>query len=214
MKKILFFSLICVFSFCSCIGPRVRGNGTIKTETRETPVFESITCDGAYDVHIVCRGQQSVLIQSDENILPYVRTEVDGTTLRIRTKGHCSPTHGIQVVVSVPKLSGFKIDGSADGDIQSISSDSFSFISNGSSHINLSGSAEKIKIHIAGSAKINADSLLAGDANVRIEGSGDIRCHATKSLDGRIDGAGSIKYLGDPETVDQTINGSGSITKE
>ncbi|MFZ1977755.1 MAG: head GIN domain-containing protein [Bacteroidota bacterium] len=214
MKNIFLFSLLCAFSLCACFGPRVRGNGTIKTDTREMPAFESIVCDGGYEVHITCQAQQSVSIQSDENILPFVKTEVSGDRLRIYTKGNLAPTQGIQITVSVPRLEEFTVNGSAEGDVQKILSDSFTLAINGSSRMNLSGSADELKIHISGSAKINADSLAAKGVKAHIEGSGTIYCQAANSIDARIDGSGKIKYHGEPKTVNQSINGSGSVEKE
>jgi hypothetical protein len=214
MKNILLFSLICMFSLCACFGPRVRGNGTIKTDTREMPAFESIVTDGGYDVHITCQAQQSVAVQSDENILPFVKTEVSGGTLRIYTKGNLSPTQGIRIIVSVPRLQEFTINGSAEGDVQNILSDAFTYASNGSSRMKLSGSADELKIHIAGSAKVDADSLPAKEVKVHIEGSGTVHCRASNSIDARIDGSGTIKYHGEPTSVKQSINGSGSVEKE
>ncbi len=178
------------------------------------PAFESIVCDGGYEVHITCQAQQSVSIQSDENILPFVKTEVSGDRLRIYTKGNLAPTQGIQITVSVPRLEEFTVNGSAEGDVQKILSDSFTLAINGSSRMNLSGSADELKIHISGSAKINADSLAAKGVKAHIEGSGTIYCQAANSIDARIDGSGKIKYHGEPKTVNQSINGSGSVEKE
>jgi hypothetical protein len=217
MKKNIFVSVICLFSLvflCSCFGPKVRGNGTIKTETRSFSSFETITCDGGYEIQITCGAPQSVAIETDENLLSSIKTEVSGNELRIYTKKNLFPTDGIRIVISVPHLTDFTVDGSSKGDIKNIKADSFHFTGNGSSHVNLSGVADKLKITINGSGDINADSLMAQEAKVRIEGSGDIRCHAINSLDVHIDGSGSVKYIGEPKHIDQSINGSGSIKKE
>lgn len=214
MKKILFFSFVCIFSLCACFGPRVRGNGTIKKDTRDVPAFESIVCDGGYDVHVTCQAQQSVAVQSDENILPFVKTEVSGGQLRISSRGNLRPTEGIRITVSVQRLDEFTINGSTEGEIQNILSDSFTLASNGSARMKLSGTVDKLKIHISGSAKIEADSLAANEVKTHIEGSGTIYCRAANSIDARIDGSGTVKYHGEPKTVNQSINGSGSIEKE
>jgi len=214
MKNIILFSLFCVLSLCAFHGPRVDGNGTIKADIREIPAFESIVCDGGYDVHITCQAQQSVVVESDENLMPFIRTEVSGKTLRIYTKEELSPSRGIRITIAVPHLEEFTVNGSAEGDIQNIKSDSFALSINGSSQLRLDGAAEKFNIHISGSGKIDADSLSAGEAKMHIEGSGSIECRVAKSLDARIDGSGNIKYHGEPKTVHQSVNGSGSIEKE
>ena len=193
---------------------RVQGNGTIKADIREIPAFESIVCDGGYDVHITCQAQQSIAIESDENLMPFIRTEVSGKTLRIYTKEELSPSRGISITIAVPHLEEFTVNGSAEGDIQNIGPDSFALSINGSSQLRLDGSADKVKIHISGSGKIDADSLNTGEARMHIEGSGTIQCRVMNSLDARIDGSGTIKYHGEPKTIHQSVNGSGSIEKE
>ncbi len=213
MKKILAVSLVCLFTLCSCFGPRVRGNGTIKTETRDLSSFESIVCDGGYDIQITCGAQQSVAIESDENLLPLIRTEVSGNELHIDTKKNLSPSDGIKIVISVPRLNDFTTDGSTKGNIQNISADDFHFTVNGSSHVILSGAADKLRVVINGSGNVKADSLKVQDANINIEGSGDVRCNVLSSLNVHINGSGSVKYLGEPKHIDQSINGSGSIRK-
>jgi hypothetical protein len=214
MKKIILVSVVCLFSLCSCFGPRVRGNGAIKTETRNLTSFESIVCDGGYEIQIACGAAQSVAIETDENLLSSIKTEVSGNELRIYTKKNLFPTDGIRIVISVPHLTDFTVDGSSKGDIKNINADSFHFTGNGSAHVSLGGVADKLKIAINGSGNINADSLKAKEAKVRIEGSGDIRCYAITSLDVHIDGSGTVKYLGEPKHIDQSINGSGTIKKE
>jgi hypothetical protein len=214
MKKIIAVSIICVLTLCSCFGPKVRGNGTIKTETRSLASFESITCDGGYEIQITCGAQQSVTIETDENLLPSIKTEVNGSELHIYTKKNLSPTNEIRIVITVQKLTDFTVDGFLKGTIKNIHADAFHFTGNGSARINLSGVAENLKLIINGSGTIDADSLTAQDAKLRIEGSGDIRCHAITSLDVRIDGSGSVKYMGEPKHIDQSINGSGSIKRE
>ena len=172
MKNVILFSLFCVLSFCAFHGPRIQGNGTIKTDPREIPAFKSIVCDGGYDIHITCQAQQSVSVESDENLMPFIKTEVNGKTLRIYTQGDLSPSQGIRINVAVPHLEEFTVNGSAEGDIQNIGPDSFALSINGSSQLILSGAAEKVKIHISGFGKIDADSLSTGEAKMHIEGSG------------------------------------------
>jgi Putative auto-transporter adhesin, head GIN domain len=213
MKNIIVLSVICFFTLCSCFGPRVRGNGTAKTETRELSSFESIVCDGGYDIQVTCGEKQSVSIETDENLLPLIQTVVRDNELRIDTKKNLSPTDGIQLTISVPRLSDFTIDGSAKGFVKNINGGSFHITGNGSTRMALSGNADKLKININGSGTITADSLTAQNSDVHIEGSGDIRCHVINSLDVHIDGSGTVKYIGEPMHIDQSINGSGSIRK-
>ncbi|MCX6121935.1 MAG: DUF2807 domain-containing protein [Ignavibacteriales bacterium] len=214
MKKLLMFSLVSIFALSSCQWHRIHGNGSIKTETRDVPAFEAITCDGSYEIQIDCQAKQSLTIETDENLLPLVKTEVRDHTLRIYTKGFVLPTNRIRVVASVPNISGFTSNGSADGEINHVNNNSLEIEINGSGKLHLNGKSGDVRIHTSGSSKIDAASLVADDIDVQINGSGNIQVYANNSISAQINGSGTVKYKGEPKSVNQQINGSGRIIKE
>jgi hypothetical protein len=214
MKKLLVLSLVCIFSLTSCHWHRIRGNGSVKTETRDVAPFEAIACDGGYDVQIDCQAKQSLSIETDENLLPNIKTEVHNNTLHIDTKGILFPTNGIRIVVSAPNITKFTSDGSTKGDINNINNSEFGITINGSGKLNLNGKSGSVKIRISGSSKIDALSLVSENSDIRINGSGNIKVHATNSIDVQINGSGTVKYKGEPKNVNQQINGSGRIERE
>ena len=186
----------------------------MKTETRDVPAFEAITCDGSYDVQIDCQERQSLAIETDENLLPLVKTEVHGKTLRIYTKGHLLPTNKIRVVAAVPNLSEFTSNGSINGDINNVNNKSLEIGINGSGKLHLNGKSAEVRINISGSSKIDAISLISESSRIQINGSGHIEVYATNSIDVQINGSGTVKYKGEPKSVNQQINGSGKIMRE
>jgi hypothetical protein len=214
MKKLLLFSLVSVLTLSSCNWHKIHGNGSIKTETRDVPAFDAITCDGSYEVQIDCQAKQSLAIETDENLLPLIKTEVHNKTLRIHTKGFLYPSNTIRVVVSVPNINEFTSSGSTHGDINNINNNALNIEINGSGKLHLNGKTGDVRFSISGSSKIDATSLVSEDTHVQINGSGNLRVCATNSVDVQINGSGTVKYKGEPKSVKQQINGSGSIIKE
>jgi len=214
MKKILMLSLVSIFTLCSCNWHRIHGNGSIKTETRDVPAFEAITCDGSYEVQIDCQAKQSLAIETDENLMPQIKTEVHNNTLHIYTKGFLLPTNKIRVVVSVPNINGFTSSGSTHGDINNINNSALNIEINGSGNLHLNGKSDNLDINISGSSKIDAASLISEHSHIQINGSGNIQVYATTSIAVQINGAGTVKYKGEPKSVNQQINGSGRVIKE
>jgi hypothetical protein len=214
MKKLLFFSLISILAFTSCNWHKIRGNGSIKTETRDIAAFEAITCDGAYDMQINCQEKQSLTIETDENLLPQIKTAVHNNKLHISTKGMLLPTNGIRIVISIPNIAEFISNGSTDGDINNINNSALDIGINGSGKLHLNGKSGTVKINTSGSSKIDATSLISKDSNIQINGSGNIQVYAENSVDVEINGSGTVKYKGEPKNVNQRINGSGKIIKE
>ena len=214
MKKLILLSLISIFALTSCDWNRIRGNGSIKTETRDVAAFEAITCDGGYEVQIDCQQKQSVTIETDENLLPLVKTEVHSNTLRVYTKGMLLPTNRIRITVSIPNITEFTSNGSVDGDINNINNNALEIGIHGSGKLSMNGKSGNVKIRASGSSKIDATSLISENSDIQINGSGNMHVYATNSIDVQINGSGTVKYKGEPKTVNQQINGSGRIVKE
>jgi hypothetical protein len=214
MKKLLMLSFIGIVTLSSCNWHRIRGNGSIKTEPRDIPAFEAITCDGSYEVQIDCQAKQSLTIEADENLLPLIKTEVHNKTLRIYTKGFLLPSNRIRIAVSIPNITGFTTNGSTDGDINNINNNDLDISINGSGKLRLNGKSGSVDFHTSGSSKIDAISLISENSHIQINGSGNIQVYATNSIDVQINGSGTVKYKGDAKNVNQQINGSGRIIKE
>ncbi len=214
MKYLTIISFTCILALCSCMGHKVRGNGILRTETRDIPTFETMICEGSYEVQIECQAKQALTIDADENLLPLIKTEVKNNTLRIYTEENLQPSKEIKIMASVENLSEFTIHGSAHGNVSNVNNNVLDVEVNGSSKLHFNGKTAQLKIIISGSSKIDATSLVAQDAKVRINGSGDIHVWAVNSIDGLIHGSGTIKYSGNPINVTQEINGSGTISKE
>jgi hypothetical protein len=214
MKKLLILSFVSILVLSSCNWHRIHGNGTIKTETREVASFDAIELDGGYEVQITCQAKQSLAIETDENLLPLVKTEVHNNTLRIHTKGTLFPTNRIRIVAAVPNLSEFTSSGSTDGDINNVNNNSLEIGINGSGKLHLNGKSGEVRINVSGSSKIDAISLVSESSRIQINGSGHIEVYATNSIDVHINGSGTVIYRGEPKSVNQQINGSGKIMKE
>jgi hypothetical protein len=214
MKKILLISLVSILVFSSCNWNKIRGNGSIKTETRDVAAFEAITFDGGYDIQIKCQEKQSLTIETDENLMPRIKTDVHNNTLRVHTKGMLLPTDGIRITISVPNIAEFTINGSTDGDINNINNNRLDIDINGSGKLHLDGKSSTVKINTSGSSKVDAASLISDDSDIQINGSGNIHVYAANSVNVQINGSGTVKYKGEPKSINQQINGSGKIIKE
>ncbi|MDP4292142.1 MAG: DUF2807 domain-containing protein, partial [Bacteroidota bacterium] len=82
----------------------------------------------------------------------------------------------------------------------------------GSGNINLSGSARKFNIDIAGSGDVNGQDMPADACNVDVKGSGNCRVFAIGKLNVDIAGSGNVYYKGKPD-ISNNIAGSGKLEK-
>ena len=208
----------------------VTGSGTIISEERKVPVFNQISLKGSGKV-ILTRGEnQTVRVNTDDNILPHIQTEVENGKLVIfHERKNLRPTV-LKFHITVANLEGVSISGSGDingndkfnsdrfysdvdgsGDIAiKVSANRLESSISGSGSIYLAGSTNSYDATITGSGDVDAFELRARDLSVVITGSGNCRISVADKLRVKITGSGDVLYKGYPE-IDQTITGSGSV---
>lgn len=214
MAKILIAgALLLPLAGCTGLFGGVQGSGKSATETRTVSGFNKIETEGAMDVVVRVGPQASLKVTSDDNIVPLMKTTVQGQTLTISLKENCSTKLGVRVEVTTPTLDGFSIAGSAGASIEGIDSQKFTAEISGSGDITLKGKASSVDLEINGSGQFKAEDLAAENAAVTINGSGSAGLRVEKKLQGTINGSGQISYTGNP-SVEKVINGSGSISQK
>jgi len=215
----------------------IKGNGKVITEKRTTPEYDEIKVSGFFDVNLVSGKEGAITIEGEENLLPYIKIEVDGTVLKIHIENNKNlrTSNGKDIVITVPfeTISAISLSGSGDVKTQNtIVADKFSaklsgsgdlslavkattFESNlsGSGDIIYSGSSDSFKSTLSGSGDIDADDLITKETDATISGSGDMKVFCSESLKARVSGSGDIKYKGNPKTKDTKVSGSGEISK-
>jgi len=230
MKKIIFLLITSSF-FISC--DQISGNGNVITENRNISKIDEIKSSGSIDVEIRNGADYSVSVEDDENLLPYVITEVDGNTLNIHYKNGTSINNDhANVTVTVPSLKAItssgsgdissnaviksdeefeiKSAGSGDVDIQ-IDAPSVTVSGSGSGNIKLSGRTRDFEGKMSGSGDLMCEELQSENASVSISGSGNANVFASVSLKARTTGSGNINYSGNPKKEDLHKSGSGDI---
>jgi hypothetical protein len=197
------------------INTGIKGSGSEKSEPRSINNFTSVKLKGNGQLLIDENGTESLVITTDENLLPYVTTEVNGGELVIDTKDHSNlnPTKDIVYKLTVKDINAIELDGSGSGDAKGIKTERLKLVLGGSGSMSASGTAGQQEVTIAGSGDYQGKDLKSDAATINIMGSGGAVLAANKKLDATIMGSGSIKYSGDA-VVTQHILGSGSIEKQ
>jgi hypothetical protein len=228
------FLLVCA-GFLLSVCQLVTGSGDRVTETREVSNFDRVILEGSGEVVIVQSGEESLVIETDENVLQYVTSEVSGGTLILAlesgNRGILSPE--LIFKVGVDDLVGARIEGSGDisaGNldtnsldvdisgsgkvkIDNLTAEQLATVIEGSGDAQLAGVVEQQTIDIAGSGKYNAGDLKSDSATVTIGGSGKAIVWAMETLNASIDGSGSVDYYGSP-SVSSSESGSGSVNSK
>src|SRR6266480_1743672 len=194
MRKILIVLLVgCVVVVAGCHLPGVRGNGRIKTEERQVGAFANLDAGGAFEIEWES-GSPALRITTDENLLPYIENDVSDDTLRLRTREHVWPTHGIKVVISSLTQTGGKMRGAVKLTVKQLSGPIFALESKGASQVTLDGSIDRLLVDMTGASQLAAEGLQAKTAEISTTGAGDADVAVTDPLKVPITGAGKVAY--------------------
>jgi hypothetical protein len=237
MKQFLFAVLLLIgFQSCEIIGTeRIKGNGNIIVVDRSIENVSKIKLAGSYEVEITQGSSPALRIETDENIIPLIKTETSEGWLSIKTKKNIriSTTNQIKVYLTVTKLEAVHVAGSGNimgkgkftkGDKLSVKiagSGSVTLDVNtpevktdisGSGSVYLNGETRKQEVDIAGSGDYVAEQLKSESAKIDIAGSGDVKIFADDQINIHIAGSGNVYYKG-KASVNQKILGGGKIVR-
>jgi hypothetical protein len=210
MKKITIVVVAaCLASTVGCRWLGIQGNGKIKTEERTISAFANLDLRGAFEVEWQ-NGAPSLRITTDENLLPYIDSDVSGDMLRLRTREQIRPSHGVKVVIASPTRTGAKISGAVKLVAKQLSGPRFALESSGASQVLLDGNVDELLADMTGASELAASALQTKTAEISTTGAGDAEVAVAEMLKVAITGAGKVTYSGNP-TVQKHVTGAGSI---
>lgn len=235
------FILLLIFIVISGCGKTgldcLTNTGEIIFQDREITPFDSIEIYDNVNLFISQDTLYKLIVESGKNIIGGIETTVENRTLVIHNTNSCnwvrSYDHPINVYISTPNL--WKIYYNSSGDVSSvntISGDSlkleawggcgridlsldvyigFFYLQIGTADIHLSGSCGIVSLYTGDFGLIDATNLNSGFAFVSSKSSNDCYIQVHQRLDATIQSIGNIYYTGNPEEIETTINGAGSV---
>jgi hypothetical protein len=225
--------LLMSLTLFSCGPGCIEGNGTKDSEIRNVKNFTSILTSGDFDVNIQQDSIYKVEVEGDQNLLPYVVTEIrSSNTLEIRNANNrCLQSNvPIKVTVKTPDLfqvtnsgSGYvacdyvynndfsiSLSGSGVVDCYKLDTRNLNVVLSGSGNIVLQGKTINSDMKISGSGRIKAYDMDQDECYINLTGSGDAYVFVFDYLHVKIPGSGDVFYRGNP-TLDYRIDGSGRV---
>lgn len=217
------------------VGSGIRGSGNVVTETRQVSAFDSIRVDYPANVFISQGTRESLTVEAEDNVLPGLKTEVNGDELRIYYNApqgeHVNATKAPIITITVRDLSDLhfssagettingiesdnldvSLDGAGNVKLNEVSIHNLNFILSGAGSVTASGTADNLNVTISGFGSFNGKDLQSQNVNVNISGAGSATVWAEDELDATISGAGSVTYYGSPDNVRKQINGVGGV---
>ncbi|MEJ7860266.1 MAG: head GIN domain-containing protein [Pyrinomonadaceae bacterium] len=210
----LFFASGCGLGGTNNLGGDVRGSGTLKSEPRSVSGFNKVDASGALNVELTVQKDFSVVIEADDNLLQYIKTEVRGDTLKIYTDGKISMQNKASIKISMPEVKGLSISGASTASVSNVKADALDLDASGASKITIDGEAKDLTAEASGASEINAEKLRVENADVEATGASSATISAANELKADASGASSIYYTGEPKNVIPKSSGASSVKKK
>ncbi len=177
--KVVGLLAFATFLLTACSTRTVRGSGDLISETRAVSNFDRVNLNGSGEVIITQGEEESLVVETDDNIMEYVTTQVRGGTLELgfdSTKVmNIDPTQ-LTFTLHLKELAGLDIDGSG----KYIADDLYS---------------DTADIKLDGSGRVTV--WVAESLDARVNGSGSVSYYGTPTVNSTGSGSGTLNSLGE-----------------
>lgn len=200
---------------CSFIGARwVRGSGHVTTEERTVSDFTRVTLAGIGHLHVEQGDQESLRIEAEDNLLPYLETEVHNGELQIGSRPGVAlhPTQPLDFYVTVKTVEALTLAGSGEVTAPALHTDDLAVTLSGSGQMTVTDLQAKgtLTAEISGSGAL----VITGQAQAQeiiLSGSGKYtgQVEEMDALTVQLTGSGAIQLAGTTQHQQVTISGSG-----
>lgn len=213
----------------------VKGNGNVVKETRTIDSFNEIVVEGLVSVYLSQGSAESVVVETDKNLQPYVVTKLKGSTLTIRNKDDAEIEKSTKMNVYVTlkdinkleinnvgkvesngslNLSSLKIDANGVGSTKlDLISNKLNVDFNSVGSLTLTGEITNVLIDHNGVGNIKAEDLSAEILKIDNNGVGNAEVNSSKEIYINLNGIGNVSYKGNAVVKEMNINGMGKVTK-
>lgn len=194
-------------------GQTIIGSGKVAEEARPVGPFDAIELGGSGRLIFRQGDEDSLKIKADDNVLPLITANVEGSTLHLGIRDNVSiETHSsIVYTVTAKTLKALRVSGSGSAKLESLSTERLDVRISGSGAVAASGRAEHQNVDISGSGDFDGKACVGAEADVRISGSGRAVVNVSERLDAHVSGSGDVDYVGHP-SVNSVVSGSGRVS--
>jgi hypothetical protein len=204
----------------------VDGDGVLEEQARDARDFDRVDVRGGLDV-VISEGNFSVTGRIDENLQRYVRSSVEDDTLTIAVDDANirDKLPGPHVIISMPALrdaetagegsltaADFEAEAPVSLELQGAGKLSWSgkataldAVLAGSGELSIEGSAESAELFLRGAGTLDARDLVADEANIDLDGPGQLSVTVNGLVNARAANGGSVDVFGRvrPGTLDE-----------
>jgi hypothetical protein len=211
-------------SCVDCTGSESTVDGTPYNENISRG-FNKVDVSGALRVNIIEGQPSSIKIPEEEDFEDLVEVNINRNKLRLSLKPgtHLKSHQNKTIRVYMPTLKSLEVggaskvkcssgdqqkdyldvsvEGASELELEGVSAEKISLNLEGASKSKVTGNVNLMLIEMSGVSKLDADEVVAENVNVDMSGASKAEVYALTELKGDMDGVSSLKYKGNPESM-------------
>lgn len=229
-KILLLLSLTVITIFISC--DTEHGSGNIISVQKSVPEFNAVSVSGGITAELR-NGPQKVVIEADDNLMEYVKAEVENGRLKISTGNKSIRDADIRVFITAPSIR--RVSGSAGAEISikdelrsanrihlesssaaeidgRVDAPGVELSASSGSELKVNGRTRNLKIDASSGSEIEAFGLMAESSDVSASSGAKVEVHASVALNAEASSGAGIKFRNGGEVSIKQSSG-GTVSK-
>ena len=191
----------------------VEGDGIAARDQRQVAAHGELEVSGSMQVEVRVGPSPSLLVEADANLLPYIRTEERGNTLKITNERQLRSKTPVRVVYTTPRLSQVRASGSGQVVVLDLNGAPLEVSKSGSGQVRLAGKVDSLHARVSGSGVLDAGELSSASADLGLSGSGRMNVGEIRGDYARVkvSGSGVLQAGGVVRSLNARVAGSGNL---
>lgn len=211
----------------------VLGNNIVVSQERTiSKDIQGIEVQEGITVYLTNGNDQSLTIETDENLVDLIKTEFKGGTLKIFCEPNIKKSKARNVYLTTDNISKIEtsstakviaentifcksmhLESSSSSSIElRVNTDDLYVNSSSGSKITISGKSSNYTVDSSSGSFINTYTLKAQNTKAKASSGSHIKLYTTESLKAKASSGGIIKYEGNPKKIEKKETSGGKIS--
>lgn len=209
----------------------LKGNGKVEKKERPVSSFHTVEIQDGIDLFITQGLSENLVIEADENLHQYIKTELADGILKINLSKMVWKSQSLKVHLTIKNIKALSASGGSDVEsVNLMKLEELSVICSGGSDANLNIEAAKLKFKASGGSDgflkgtvktflgkasggsdIKAFELNTVDSYIEVTGGSDAEISVNGNLNVSGSGGSDVSYKGKPVNIDSQMSGGSSL---
>lgn len=234
MKKLIVLLLTtAILSSCANFTQKEKkqGNGNVITQQSKSDSFDAINVSDGLNVFVTMGEKENIEIQADDNLMEYIKTEVNNGTLEIYVDDNFNiDMENIKINITAVELSQINASSGANVLLQNtikselfscdvssaaavrlmIETENLSVNASSAGEVSMKGDADEVSLDASSAGNIEGNDLKIENCKAQASSGGKVNIYVSGDLIAYASSGGTINYSGNPtiKEIDESSGGS------